>query len=79
MNSNVVHRWRVDDRQIDAGKTSEMPTLPRPSFIALHLRPERDCSGQTLYCAAKTRLHENLEWEWTEVNLALSPVARQKP
>lgn len=36
----MVHRWRVDARQSAAAKSSEVPVLPKPGFIALDVRPE---------------------------------------
>ena len=42
LNANVVHRWRADDRKAASPKSTDVPTLPMPDFIALDAQPEAD-------------------------------------
>ena len=48
LNANVLHRWRADDRKGALPKSTDVPTLPEPDFIALDVQPEGEIPGRDI-------------------------------
>ena len=48
LNTNVVHRWRAEDRKAASPKATDVPTLPMPDFIALDVQPEPEMPARDI-------------------------------
>ena len=48
LNAHVMHRWRADDRKAASRKSTDVPILPMPDFIALDEQPEAEMPARDI-------------------------------